>query len=118
MARYRALSRLYLRRLISPGEEFESDLRPSRNWEPLDDDARAAVEQFRTGAGEVLKIADRLDPAPRPTAAVEIPADWRALSGPKRRFLAQKLGAQSNVKESDANSFIEAELERRAHKAA
>jgi len=118
MARYRALSRLYIRRLIVAGEEFESDLPPSRNWEPLDEEAHEAVKQFREKAGKVLEIAERLDPMPRQTAAVEIPDDWRSLSGPKRRFLAQKLGAQSNVREADANSFIEAELERRASKAA
>jgi hypothetical protein len=43
MARYRALSNLFVgRRLIKPGEEFESDLVPGLNWEPLDDAARAA----------------------------------------------------------------------------
>jgi hypothetical protein len=118
MPRYRALARLYVRKLITAGEEFESDLPPGRNWEPLDDEARAAVEHFRETNGKVLEIADRLNPSPRAPAAVEIPDDWRTLSGPKRRFLAQKLGAQSNVKEADANSYIESELERRAHKIA
>jgi hypothetical protein len=118
MPRYRALGKLYLRKLIEPGEEFESDLPPGRNWEPLDEPAREAVEAFRATAGDVLKIADRLNPSKREPGAVEIPADWRSLSGPKRRFLAQKCGAQSNVKESDANSFIEAELERRAYRVA
>jgi hypothetical protein len=118
MARYRALGKLYVRKLIEPGEEFESDLPPGRNWEPLDDQAREAVEKFRADNGKVLAIADRLNPMPTATAAVVIPDDWRSLSGPKRRFLAQKLGAQSNVKDSDANSFIEAELERRAHRVA
>lgn len=118
MPRYRALGKLYLRKLIEPGEEFESDLLPGRNWEPLDDEAREAVEKYRATASDVLKIADRLNPSPRDPGAVEIPPDWRSLSGPKRRFLAQKLGAQSNVKESDANSYIESELERRASKVA
>ena len=118
MPRYRALGKLYVRRLIEPGEEFESDLPPGRNWEPLDDEARAAVEEYRATKGKVLAISDRLNPSPPATAAVDIPADWRSLSGPKRRFLAQKLGAMSNVKETDANSFIESELERRAHRVA
>ena len=118
MPRYRALGPLFLRKLIAPGEEFESDLPPGRNWEPMDDEARTAVEQFRATNGKVLEIADRLNPRARDPAAVDIPADWRELSGPKRRFLAQKLGAQSNVREADANSYIEAELERRANKVA
>lgn len=118
MARYRALSPLYIRRLLAAGEEFESDLPPSRNWEPLDDEAKAAVEKFRSEKGAVLSITDRLDPRPRSTAAVNIPADWRTLSGPKRRGLARALGAMSNVTEADANSFIEAELIRRGQKVA
>ena len=118
MPRYRALGRLYVRKLISAGEEFESDLPPGRNWQPLDDEAREAVDRFRASAGAVLSIADRLDPSPPAPAAIDIPDDWRSLSGPKRRFLAQKLGAQSNVKETDANSYIESELERRAHRVA
>jgi hypothetical protein len=118
MPRYRALGKLYVRRLIDPGEEFESDLPPSRNWEPLDDAARAAVKQYRATNGKVLAISDRLNPSPPAPAAIDIPEDWRSLSGSKRRFLAQKLGAQSNVRETDANSFIESELERRANRVA
>ena len=118
MPRYRALGKLYLRRLVEPGEEFESDLPPGRNWEPLDDAAREAVEKYRADNGKVLAIADRLNPAPRATITVDIPTDWRSLSGPKLRALAQKLGAQSNVKVSDASSYIEAELERRGQKVA
>jgi len=118
MAKYRALGPLFLRRLVETGEEFESDLQPGRNWHPLDDEAKAAVDKYRGANGKVLAIAERLDPKAREPAAVEIPADWGGLSGPKRRSLAQKLGAQSNVKEANANSFIEAELERRGQKAA
>jgi hypothetical protein len=118
MPRYRALGPLYLRKLIAPGEEFDSDLQPGRNWEPLDDEARAAVEKYRGQNAEVIEIADRIDPRLADKATVDIPADWRELSGPKRRGLAKRLGAQANVKEADANSFIEAELERRGQKAA
>lgn len=118
MPRYRALGKLYLRKLIEPGEEFESDLPPGRNWEPLDDEAREAVDHFRATSGKVLEIADRLNPTRPPPSSVDIPEDWRSLSGPKRRFLAQKLGAQTNVKEADANSYIESELERRANRVA
>lgn len=118
MARYRALRSLFLRKLVLAGEEFDSDLPPGRNWQPLDDEAKAAVEKYRAGQGKVLSIADRIDPNPREAGAVEIPTDWRTLSGPKRRGIARMLGAQSNVKEADANTFIEAELERRGQKAA
>jgi hypothetical protein len=118
MPRYRALGPLYLRRLIVAGEEFESELPPGRNWEPLDDEAREAVAKYRTDNAKVLSIADRLDPPKRDSAAVEIPADWKSLSGPKRRALAMKCGAQSNVREKDADSFIEAELDRRGQKVA
>lgn len=118
MARYRALAPLFVRQLVAAGEEFESELPPGRNWEPLDDEARAAVEEYRTKNATVLSIAEKLDPNPRAPAAVDIPADWPGLSGPKRRALAKKLGAQANVTEADANSFIEAELERRGQKAA
>lgn len=118
MPRYRALGPLYLRRLIVAGEEFESDLPPGRNWQPLDAEAEAAVEQYRAEKGQVLEIADRLNPRVTDKQAVEIPAEWQGLSWPKRRVLAMQLGAQSNVKSADANSFITAELERRAQKSA
>jgi hypothetical protein len=118
MAKYRALGPLYVRRLIEGGEVFESDLPPGRNWEPLDDEARAAVEKYRKERGKVLALYDRLQPRAVDKNAVDIPADWKTSSGPKRRSLAQRLGAQSNVTEADANSFIEAELERRAQKVA
>lgn len=118
MPRYRALGPLYLRRLVVAGEEFESDLPPGRNWEPLDDEARAAVAQYRAKQGRVLNIADRLDPKRPDYAAVEIPADWATQSGPKRRALAKRLGAQANVTDADANSYVTAELERRGQKAA
>lgn len=119
MARYRALGPLFLGRLglIQPGEEFKSDLPPGRNWEPVDDEARAKVTEYRTTNAKTLAVSDRLDPAPRNMAAVDIPTDWRCGHWLKRRALAVKLGAPGTVKEEDANSFIEAELERRAQKA-
>lgn len=118
MAKYRALGPIYLRKLVKAGEEFESELPPSRNWHPLDDEAREAVGVMMATRGKVLAISDRLDPAPPKNDSVEIPQDWQTMSGPKRRALAQKLGAQSNVKEADANTYIESELERRGQKAA
>jgi hypothetical protein len=118
MPHYRALGPLYLRRLIVPGEEFESDLPPGRNWLPLDNNAKAAVEKYRAERGAILKISDRLDPVVVNKDAVEIPNDWQELSAQKRRWLAMKLGAQSNVKAADADTYIQAELERRAQRAA
>jgi hypothetical protein len=118
MPHYRALAPLFLRKLVEAGEEFDSELPPGRNWLPLDDAARAAVEKYRTDNAKVLSIADHIDPPRRESTAVEIPADWATSSGPKRRALAKRLGAQANVTEANANSFIEAELERRGQKAA
>jgi hypothetical protein len=45
MAKYRARSDLYLgRALIKRGERFESKDAPEQSWEPLDYEARAAVQ--------------------------------------------------------------------------
>lgn len=118
MAEYRALGKLFIRKLIEPGERFTSDLPPGRNWEPLDDEAKAAVAKFRAEKGSVTDLASRLDPKPRDMGAVQIPENWQELTGAKRRGLAMKLGAPGTVTKDDANSFITAELERRAHKAA
>ena len=118
MPKYRALGPLFLRKLLKAGEEFESELPPGRNWLPLDDEARAAVEKMKADRGQVFQIADRLDPRPHNNDAVDIPKDWPSLSGQKRRALAQKLGAQSNVKVADADTYITAEIERRGQKVA
>lgn len=118
MAKYRALGSLYLRKLIKAGEEFESDLQPSRNWDPLDDEARAAVDKYKAERGKLLSIQDKLDPRPADKSAVEIPKNWKHLAIEKRRAIALQLGAQSNVNKDDADSFIEAEVERRGQKAA
>jgi hypothetical protein len=116
MPKYRALRPLFIRSLIVPGEEFESDLPPGRAWEPLDDEARAAVEKYRASQGKIIDIVERLDPKRADHSAVVIPGDWRELHATSRRNLAQKLGAQSNVKTADADSYIEAELASRANK--
>lgn len=116
MPRYRALNPLFIRRLIAAGEEFESDLPPGRNWEPMDDEARAEVAKYQGKNAKVLKIAEQIDPRPRDMAAVDIPAGWHDASGQKRRALAMQLGAQGTVKVIEADSFIEAELARRSQK--
>jgi hypothetical protein len=114
MPRYRARAPLYIQRLIQAGEEFDSDLIPGRNWEPLDDEARAAVEQYRQKNGAVLSIVEKVDPLPARAAAVDIPDDWKDGTAAMRRGLAKRLGAQSTVTADDANTYIKAELDRRS----
>jgi hypothetical protein len=46
MARYKSDQPVYLSnegRYIQPGEEFSGDHVPGSTWEPLDDDAKAAI---------------------------------------------------------------------------
>jgi hypothetical protein len=46
MARYRAIEPIYIcseGRYIQAGDEFVSEIIPGPAWEPLDDDAKAAV---------------------------------------------------------------------------
>jgi len=46
MARYKSDQPVYLSdqgRYIMPGEEFTGDYVPGSTWEPLDDDAKAAI---------------------------------------------------------------------------
>lgn len=116
--RYRAKAPLFVRKLILAGEEFESDLPPGRNWHPLDDEAKAAVEKYRSGQGKVLELYNKRDPAPIDPNVIDIPDDWKSLPQQKRRGLAMKFGAQSNVKADNADSFITAELERRRQRVA
>jgi hypothetical protein len=118
MARYKALNLLYIRREVLPGEEFESDLPPGRNWQPLDDEARAAVKRVHGENAAVLKEAAKIDRSLPAPAAVDIPDGWQNLSGQARRFLAMRLGAPSTVKAIEANGFIETELDRRGQRAA
>ena len=77
MARYRAKAELYAlspqwlgNRLVKPGEEFESDDTPGRNWYPLDEAAIAAVvarfgevaadrQQFYIGGANSLYVPSK-----------------------------------------------------------
>jgi hypothetical protein len=113
MARYRARALLLVDRLIEPGEEFSSALPPGRNWEPLDDEARAAVETFRTENAKVLSIVERIE-----ADAVKIPENWEHRSVAQRRGLAQRLGAMKDVTIEEAEAVIRAEIERRGALAA
>lgn len=118
MARYRALGPIFMRRLIAAGEEFESDLPPGRNWQPLDKSGEVAVAHMQNEQGPrraALARMDNVRPAPD---AIDIPPDWETLSKPQKRGLAMKLGAPGTVTAADAETFITAHLERRAQKAA
>lgn len=118
MPKYRAANALFLGiQYIEPGEEFVSDLPPGRNWEPLDAAAMAACAERDGSRGEINAKAAAFDRKVE-AGAVDIPEDWRELHHTKRRSIAQKLGAPGTVNTENADSFIQAELERRAHRAA
>lgn len=106
MARYRANNLLFLDRLIMVGEEFDSELTPGRNWEPLDEEAKAR------------KAAIQFPPEPKPPGShdmnlVEIPENWRDLKGFDLLNLAKKLGMGRGNKD-DAIKKIENEVAARA----
>lgn len=88
MPRYRAKHPLYLDlRYIEVGEAFESDLDPGKNWEPLDDAARAAsAKRFPSGPPVDEK---NIIPGPR----LDLPENWRDLPTPQIIALARKFGA-------------------------
>lgn len=110
MAWYRAKGHLFVDgRLIEPGEEFESELSPGRNWEPLD----AAEADDGDGDEEFEREEPRRNVGPVP-----IPEDWEHMPGFWRRGLAMRLGAPNTIKLVEANDFILAEIERRALAAA
>ena len=109
MARYRALAALYIERLISPGEEFTSDATPGRNWEPLDDAAKAKVVSLK----RPVVAPNGMEPA-QPLLA--IPADWSEMSGKKQIALAHKLGAPAKGTTAElARQYIEREIANRGH---
>ncbi len=108
MARYRARASLFTDRLISPGEEFTSDSPPGRNWEPLDDEAKAKVVSLRKP-----REPSGLEPS-KPLMAV--PEDWREMSPKKQIALAHKLGAPAKGTTGEtARVFIEREIANRGH---
>lgn len=122
MPRYRAKNLLFIDgdRLVFPGEEFTSDIEPGKNWEPLDAQASKAVAAMLAARGAAIEKAESTGIGQRNdhAASIEIPADWPSLSKPKRRALAMKIGAQPTCTAVEADSFIEAELGRRAQRAA
>ncbi len=108
MARYRAKASLFTDRLIPPGEEFTSDATPGRNWEPLDDEAKAKVVAMKRPAPPA-----GLEPA---APLIAIPDDWSEWSGKKQIALAHKLGAPAKGTTAEvARQFIEREIANRGH---
>lgn len=108
MARYRAKAGLFTDRLIPPGEEFTSDATPGRNWEPLDDEAKAKVVALRK-----VPAPAGIEPA-KPLLA--IPDDWSEMSGKKQIALAHKLGAPAKGTTAElARQYIEREIANRGH---
>lgn len=122
MPLYRAKALLFIDgdRLIYPGDEFQSDIEPGKNWEPLDAAASKAVAAMLAKRGGAIKAAEAsgIDQRNPHAASIQIPDDWHALSKPKRRALAMKIGALPTCTVVEADSFIEAELGRRAQLAA
>lgn len=130
MPRYRARAKLFVdNRVVYPGEEFESDLPPGRNWEriyalppepaPLDP---APEPKPRPARGPLSKRYDlpryekngKLIYPPKPKGPVRISKDWEHQSVKKRRGIAIALGAPRTVTIQEATDIIEAELARRA----
>lgn len=109
MGQYRAKARLFLGRLVEVGEEFSSNDVPGRNWEPLDDEAKAAVtDRFGADAQPETKFSGK--------PLVDIPGDWKELSKPKLLALAHKLGAPAKgTGVEQATEWIEREVVQRIH---
>ncbi|MCL4712171.1 MAG: hypothetical protein KJZ73_13090 [Pseudorhodoplanes sp.] len=106
MAHWQAEALLFVDgRLIMPGETFESDAVPGRNWRPLDDAKANTVT-----APAPLSSPDRKSGDP-----VEIPENWRGLRPERRINLARRLGAPvRGTGTAEADRTIEAELAMRA----
>lgn len=113
MARYRAAAPLFIgTRLVQPGETFDSDGKPGKNWLPAD----AAPPE----AASTPEVASA--PAAEPTAAeavVAIPADWRSLHWTQQEKLAIALNGDfvvpdGKTKAQVAREMLEAEEQRRA----
>lgn len=115
MAEYAANAMLFIGdRLIMPGETFESDLVPGKNWEPVDAAAKAAFEKrFGAKALQPAPVAATA-PATEPKAGEAtdgIPADWRTRKPFYIINLARRLGGGAkNMKLDDAKEMIERHL--------
>ena len=128
MAKYRALHDLFLGNvLVKPGETFTSNAVPGKNWEPLDDEARAAVAaRFGkavpkpTTEAEVVKglspqatpVAEAA-PAAEPTAVeadARLPANWRSLHWTKQVEMATALAGPFTVPDGKTQAAVAREM--------
>jgi len=117
MAKYSAKAALFIgRRLIEPGETFESDLPPGKNWLPLDAAARAAVDR-RDGRGPADDRRMAINDAKPPASESDIPEGWEDLPSEDIVKLSRALGAPKNNNATQARGFIEKEVARRAAEA-
>lgn len=104
MATYRAKAKLFIDRLLQPGEVFKSELPPGLNWEPVDAEAKAkCAELARLRGGP----ATEPEAPEKPAAPNEVPADWMDLPSAKVIDLARRLGAPNNCNYTRAVVHIE-----------
>lgn len=83
-------------------------------------DGPKMVEMWAVDADEAVKNdPDRYTFTPPEGAGntIKIPDGWDDFSGSKRRGLAIRLGAPVNIKVSESDDFIQAEIDRRAEAA-
>lgn len=119
MAQYRAKAQVYVGgRLYQPGDTFTGEGVPGLQWDPIDDEAKAAVAaRPATLRGQRGKPQPDIPPPAASTAAkshVTIPDEWRYGTADRRIDLAVKLGAPKGITAKKAEEFIEAEVARRA----
>jgi hypothetical protein len=133
MARYRAKANLFVKRLIVEGEAFVSDAVPGKNWEPLDDEAHAAVAaRFGkpvpvpkpTPEAEVVKPALepttelRATPVAEPAPVAEpmaqegatLAANWRSLHWTKQVEMAIALIGPFTVPDGKTQAMVAREM--------
>jgi hypothetical protein len=75
-------------RLIEVGERFRSDRVPGKNWLPVDDEAKAAVDARFGKNGPVVTSLER---QPATSLVAEIPDDWRDLHHLRRVQIAKQI---------------------------
>lgn len=120
MATYCAMAKLFIgAQLIAPGEVFESDLPPGRNWKPVDDAARAACKARDKERGQMYAEQNKYEPPTRHALdAIVIPSDWLEKSAKDVITLARRLGAAANCNYAQAIAQIERTIASRNEQAA
>lgn len=110
MAKYRALAPLYLGNgvTVAPGEVFESNATPGRNWKPIDEHAKVRAKE--TGQDPAIQAKE--------PPAIVIPDNWESLQWMQRVGLAKQIAgevkpAEGQKKADAADAIIRAELARR-----